>query len=745
MSERLILPLAVLIVTAICADVARTDEQPVTVELPPPVAEKVDFARDVQPIFVQHCQTCHGPDKSEGGLRLHRRDDALSGGDSGKEIEPGKSADSRLIQLVSGADPDRLMPPEGERLTAKEISILRAWIDQGAQWPFESDSKTSKGASHWSFQPIKPHTPPTVQNTAWVRNSIDAFVLARLEAEGIQPSPEADRTTLIRRLSLDLLGLPPAPADVAEFVADTRPDAYEKLVDKLLASPHFGERWGRHWLDLARYADSDGFDNDDFRPNAWRYRDWVVEALNRDLPFDQFTIEQLAGDLLPNANFTQKLATGFHRNTPHTTESGVDQQEFRALTLADRVNTTGAIWLGLTVACAQCHSHKYDPLTQREYFSLYSFFNNADDTPLEISEGIKAQVLTQSSTPRGTYVHMRGDYRNRGPDVQPGTPAVLPPLSSPGTAAVIPTRLDLAHWLVDPANPLTARVTANRWWSYLFGKGLVATIDDFGTQGTLPSHPELLDWLAAEAIRLGWSQKQMIRLVVGSATYRQSSAVRLDLTERDPENRLLARQNAFRLEGEIIRDVTLAASGLLNTTIGGPAFFPKLPPEATQHVKGWTTSDGPALYRRSLYIAVKRGLQYPMLTIFDAPDPHLMCAKRERSNTPTQALMALNDELFFASAQAFAGRILQEGSGSTADLLRLGYRICMAREPNPEELACLEQLHQKQLELLQADPDAAQAMAGNLAKSTGMKAAPAAAWVGVSRVLLNLDEFLNRE
>lgn len=740
-------PAALLVFLGACTlTLAQDSDRPV--ELPAPASDKIDFVRDVSPILSRHCHACHGADKSEGGLRLHRREDAFTGGDNGKEIEAGKSAESRLIQLVSGIDPDRWMPPEGERLSAQEVGILRAWIDQGAEWPAETDGLQGSAASHWSFKPPQRVPLPTVQNAAWSRNPIDAFVLARLESEGIEPSPEADRTTLIRRLSLDLLGLPPAPGDVTEFVADTRPDAYERLVDRLLASPHFGERWGRHWLDLARYADSNGFDNDEPRPDAWRYRDWVIDAINRDLSFDQFTIEQLAGDLLPDASFAQQLATGFHRNTPISTEAGLDQQEFRAATVADRVNTTGAIWLGLTVACAQCHSHKYDPLTQREYFSLFSFFNNADDVAIEGPDGIKAQVVRQSGNPYATYVHLRGDYRSRGPDVQPGTPAVLPPMTIKGPSqptAPLPTRLDLAQWLMNPANPLTARVTVNRWWKHLFGRGLVSTLDDFGTQGSPPSHPELLDWLATETIRLGWSQKTMIRLIVGSSTYRQSSAVRLDLAERDPENHLLARQNCFRLEGEIVRDMTLAASGLLNLAIGGPAFYPRLPPEATQNTKWWKSESGPQLYRRGIYIAVQRGLQYPMLTVFDAPDPHVMCAQRDRSNTPLQALTALNDELFFECAQALGARILREQSGGTADRIRYGYRICLARDPNADEVACLEQLYEAQQELLRADLNAARTIAGKPPETAETDAVAAAAWVGIGRTLLNLDEFLNRE
>jgi hypothetical protein len=529
--------------------------------LRPPLAradDPIDFDRQVRPILAANCLKCHGAGKQKGGLRLDDAAAARDGGNSGKVIVPGKAAESKLYRAVAGLDADAKMPPEGKPLAAADVATLRAWIDQGAKWGTTEASggrqpPVSVASNHWAFQPVKR---PAVPGTRYpVLNPIDAFVRKRLEAEGLTPSPEADKATLCRRLHLDLTGLPPSPADVDEFLNDTSPDAYEKLVGRLLASRHYGERWGRHWLDLARYADSDGYEKDTGRPFAWRYRDWVINALNRDLPFDRFTIEQLAGDLLPGSTDEQKIATGFHRNTLTNKEGGVDQEEFRVAAVADRVNTTGTVWLGLTVGCCQCHDHKYDPFSQREYYQLAAFFNSDREVDLpvplpgeaaelkkrqaafdvkkaELQKAVdeakekklpaaelkkrekaladhakaapaatKAQTLALGPA-RPTHVLVRGDFLRKGVEVKPGTPAVLPSLKSPGM--VIPglgaTRLDLARWLVAADNPLTPRVVANWVWGKYFGRGLVATPEDFGTQGQKPSHPELLDWLASEFV-----------------------------------------------------------------------------------------------------------------------------------------------------------------------------------------------------------------------------------------------------
>lgn len=583
-------------------------------------------------------------------------------------------------------------------------------------------------SDHWSFQHPLRRAAPHVENAVWAKNPIDAFVLSQLESAGIPPAAEASGPMLVRRVYLDLVGLPPTAEQIQAFLADPAGDAYERLVERLLASPHFGERWGRHWLDLARYADSNGFDNDEPRPEAWRWRDWLIGALNRDLPFDEFTMLQLAGDLLPDAAFPGQLATGFHRNTPNNTEGGVDREEFRVRTVADWVDTTGAVWLGLTVGCAQCHSHKYDPLSQREYFGLFAFFNNVDEAQAEIPGGGQAAVLARAATPRETRIHRRGNFLDPGEPTSPGTPAILHSFTPRDPAQ--PDRLDLAHWLFDPANPLTARVAANRIWQHLFGRGLVATVDDFGTQGERPSHPELLDWLANDLIDGGWSQKRLIRRIVSSATYRQTSA-RVDLNDRDPENRLLARQSRFRVEGEILRDLALASAGLLSPRIGGPSYAAI---EADQNAGSLQQQ------RRGMYLFVQRALPDPILSTFDLPDSHVACTRRDQSNTPLQALVTLNDPFFFRCARGLGLRIVRDRpTADVGERIDHAMRVCLARPPDETELARLRLLYDDQLAICRQLPDSATTLVGNESLPE------AAAWIGVARVLLNLDEFMTRQ
>jgi hypothetical protein len=1017
--------------------------------LPPPASKDVDFDTDIRPIFEKFCLKCHGADKQLSGFRLDREGEALRGGDAGAAFEPGKSDESLLIKYVAGLDPDVVMPPEGEKLTSKQIGLLRAWIDQGANWGEERENtRQGAGSDHWSFQPARRPAEPAVRREEWVRTPIDRFVLSRLEAENIAPAPEADRRTLIRRLSLDLLGLPPAPADVEAFVADARADAFEQLVDRLLASPHFGERWGRHWLDLARYADSDGYEKDRPRPHAWRYRQWVIDAINRDLPFDQFTIEQLAGDLLPGATLDQKIATGFHRNTLTNTEGGVDQEEFRVAAVVDRVNTTAGVWLGLTLGCAQCHTHKYDPLTLREYYGMFAFFNQgqevdipaplpdeatayaraqgayeeahapfqkaiaafeANELParqtaweqsldrsklvgwhvleletvasahgvkfakqedgsylvsgpnpavdtytittrpgdlsgitafrlevlpdphlpahgpgrvahgnfvlsefrvtaragsgepanvalkgsladysqpgwpvaaaldgnpktgwgvapqfgkphsavfetvenaggpvtvltltfdqqygsqhtigrfrlsattaprpvpveglpddllpiLAIAEaertpeqrtkltayyasidaglamlreaeakhagtapkppGTLAQTLTDISPPRKTNIHIRGDFLRKGDEVPPHTPAVLPALA--GADGRNPGRLELARWLVARNNPLTPRVTVNRIWKHLFGQGLVTSLEDFGTRGEKPSHPRLLDWLAVEFMEPSavspaladsathtkgtpWSVKSLIRRIVNSATYRQSSRPRAELVERDPKNVLLARQNRFRVEAEVLRDVYLASSGLLAPRVGGPSVRPRQPAGVSELTYAgsakWVESTGPDRYRRGLYTWFQRTSPYPMLMTFDAPESNVTCTRRERSNTPLQALTLLNDPVFHECAQALGRRMMREQPADLAGRLKRGFALCVARPPTEPELGRLLQLFGSFHQAAAAEPSSAAHLAGE-PKLAGPELIDTAATIAVARILLNLDETVTRE
>jgi hypothetical protein len=644
-----------------------------------------------------------------------------------------------------------------------EIGILRAWIDQGATYPKQSTPTTRASRStHWAFQPLRPSTVPFVVDRAWVGNGLDTFVLARLEKEKIAPSPQADRLTLLRRVYLDLIGLPPSSGEIDDHLADPRLDAYERLVDRLLASPHYGERWGRHWLDLARYADSDGYEKDSARPHAWRYRHWVIEALNADLPYDQFTIEQLAGDLLPGATTEQKVATGFHRNTLTNREGGVDREQFRVEAVVDRVNTTARVWLGLTMGCAQCHDHKYDPLSQREYYQLFAFFNSdvEVDIPAPVigttalppppAKGKKvslapARVMAQTMAlgkTRRTNVLIRGDFLRPGVEVHPGTPEVLSVLSVKES----PTRLDLARWLVDPSNPLTARVTVNWVWHKLFGRGLVATLDDFGIQGEKPSHPELLDWLASKLIHRQWRLKALLRLIVTSATYRQSSHVRPDLLVRDPYNVLLARQARQRLEAEVLRDVALTSSGLLVRTIGGPSVRPPQPAGVSELTYAdsarWVESKGADRHRRGLYTWFQRTSPFPMLLTFDAPDGNLCCVRRERSNTPLQALTLLNDTVFVESARGLANRVLAESPSDPSARLRYAFRLCTSRRPTTPELVRLRQLHDELNVLCKENEASAKKLAGD---GIAADAVEAATWVALARVLLNLDEVVTRE
>lgn len=954
--------------------------------------EPVDFQRDIRPILSNHCFKCHGPALQKSKLRLDNRDHAIKM----SAIVPGKIDESEMLRRVVADESERMPPPKaGDPLSDKQVALLKKWIEQGAEY-----------TPHWVFVKPRQQPLPKVKNTQWTKNAIDHFVLARLEKDGLTPSPEADRATLIRRLSLDLLGLLPSAKEVDDFITDSSPNVYEKLVDRILESPHYGERQARHWLDLARYADSNGYTIDGKR-SIWPWRDWVIGAFNRDLPFDQFTMQQLAGDLLPKAKAEHIIATGFHRNTSFNEEGGTNPEQFRVERTVDRTNTTGTVWLGLTVGCAQCHTHKYDPITHKEYFQLYAFFNSMEEPklPLPTAEqakrlaelnaelakakalpppakkskeelakllselekethggwrmlypkmvtseqgampaaledrsvlvsgkggapdtytmhsvapetgtitAIRLEALTHPSlpnngpgrasngnfvlnklvfetdgvphrffkaladhsqkgydvnevvrdggkgwavnsddpkqrnvdrqaifflekpydvregqafeltlgfaqTPRGynlgrfrisvtfassrflelplaaqqivlmdpekrnpkdmdrlqevlskvptasakiaqlqkeikvlenqvdttlilrelgksrtTNIQKRGDFLAPGEVVEPGVLSVLPPLAVKDRR---PTRLDLARWLVSPENPLTARVVINRIWQQYFGKGIVETENDFGIQGALPTHRELLDWLALEFMNptasrerkrsQPWSMKHMHRLIVTSATYRQSSKMRSDLSQKDPQNKLLGRQNRLRLEAEIIRDAALTASGLLTRKIGGAGVYPPQPPEIfafTQSKHPWPESTGPDRYRRGMYTFIWRQSQHPLLTTFDAPDAQTACTRRTRSNTPLQALHLANDPTFIEMAQGLAGRMVKEGPDDDVGRIAHGFKLCFARVPSPEEQSRLIRYLSEQR---QANRDQA--------------------WTMLARVLLNVDEFVTRE
>ncbi|MFO1438699.1 MAG: PSD1 and planctomycete cytochrome C domain-containing protein [Verrucomicrobiaceae bacterium] len=659
-------------------------------------AHAVDFTRDVRPILASKCYACHGPDEEsrEADLRLDM---------------PAEHFDTKtFLERITTSDPDDVMPPpkSPKPLTTAEKDVLRQWIAAGAKYE-----------PHWAFQPIQRSTS---------HHDIDSFIRIELKKHGLQPAPRANASPLIRRLYLDLIGLPP-PSDST----DLTDEKYAALVDRLLADPRFGERWGRHWLDMARYADSNGFLGDGLRPNAYRYRDWVIQAFNDDMPYDEFTIQQIAGDLTD-----APAGTGFHRNAALNTEAGVDKEEARYQNLVDRVNTTARVWMGLTIGCAQCHTHKYDPITIRDYYSFYAFFDNTEDRD---DTKTKAPLLAEvSKDRRQTYIHLAGDYTRRGPNVMPATLSALP-------AQAGNTRLELAKWIISPQNPLTARVAVNHIWSKLFGYGLVRTPDDFGTSGEAPSHPELLDHLATEFMRTGWSRKQLIKRIVMSETYRQVSHDPPDQSyQTDPLNRLLSHQNRVRLDAEVLRDSALSVSGLLKPSIGGPSFRPPLPEDVFDvgRSSNWQASPGDEIYRRSLYIITLRSVLYPTLTTFDAPDAADACVRRERSNTPLQALTMMNDGVFVEAAQALALRALREGPNHLDKL----FRIVLNRKPRPEELSRLQTFHDEQKARVQkSGPSALQVLGAHQKAISPAQATEAATLVAVARVLMNLDEFINRE
>jgi len=1004
-----------------------------------PGDQKVDFLLEIRPIFQTSCYSCHSATNTSGLLRLDDKKAAMKGGSSGAVITPGDGKTSRLMQCILGERGLARMPMGGPPLTDKQIALIRAWIDQGGVWPDESPPfAPPQPQKHWAY--IKPvrNAAPQVKNAVWVRNAIDRFILARLESEGLKPSPEASKEKLLRRVSLDLTGLPPSIQELDDFEADADPQSYEKAVDRLLASPQYGERWARPWLDLARYADTNGYEKDKRRV-MWKYRDWVINAFNSDMPFDQFTIEQIAGDMLPNATISQKIASGFHRNTLLNQEGGVDPEEARWETIIDRVNTTAAVWLGSTLACAQCHDHKYDPISQRDYYRFFAFFDNVEYNietnsganvterwakeptlqlptpeqavrrdeihkeiallesriktvtpelnseqsrwesevaaasnqwlaiePIEFGSSggaelerlpdnsllargagqpedtytikgraalsgitaIRIEALPDPSLPRGgpgrdpygnfslqgievevgsalepskktplvfasvrsdegkedllkrawsidatkdevrlprqavfitktpfgypggtlieirlkhkgkqrqsigrlrvsitssanpesivnvsaplrpvlmkasvnrtqeqnndlseyfltmapslrpvrqrlkelresladlriataevmaerrsferpsTYLRIRGGYNTRGEKLFAATPAFLHPM--PETE--MPNRLGLARWLADPENPLVARVTVNRFWEQFFGRGLVEASEDFGAQGTKPSHPELLDWLATEFMRNKWSVKSLLRLIVTSSTYRQSSGVSRELLEKDPYNRLLGRGPRFRMEAEMVRDAMLAASGLLNRKVGGPSVFP-LQPEGIWNTPysddRWQTSAGEDRYRRSLYTFVRRTSPHPAMTAFDAPSREVCTLRRPRTNTPLQALTTLNDEAFFEAARALAKWIINETPSDPRSRAARAFRITTSRRPREAEVKRVIGLYEAEITRFTKDVKAAKALLNDYAKTLDdSQSAEMAAWTMVANVLLNLDESLTKE
>lgn len=756
-------------------------------------AVKVDFARDVRPILSRNCFSCHGPDsvQRKAKLRLDVKADVFADRGGWSAVVAGKVSESEIISRITSHDKAEAMPPGGpeKRLKPEEIATLTNWISQGAQW-----------RNHWAFEKPVETSPPGSSNYRWGKNAIDSFILQRLHSAKITPNPEADKNTLIRRLSLDLTGLPPTADQISEFLADTEADAYDRLVERLLASPSYGERWARIWLDMARFADTRGYEKDRSRP-MWRYRDWVISAMNQDLPYDQFTRDQLAGDLVLGNTPEQRLATAFHRNTLTNEEGGTDDEEFRSAAVKDRVDTTMQVWMGLTFGCAKCHSHKYDPISQSDYYKFYAFFNQTadndrgDESPFEsfpntvqvleiklLDQEItsmaekfnigppkkadfdrlkslhdkKNQILEACRTPiyqelsekarRPTKIHQRGNFLDPGADVSAGTPESFPKLKT-GLPA---NRLGVAAWLFDDENPLTARVAVNRHWAAFFGQGLVSTPEDFGSQGQSPSHPELLDYLAVTFRETGWSFKSLCRLIVKSATYRQASSVSLESAKLDPSNILLGRFPRIRLEAEMIRDSALRASGLLSPKMFGPSVMPYQPDgiwRSTYNTDKWVTSPGEDKHRRGLYTFIKRTSPYPAMLTMDAPSREICSIRRITTNTPLQALITLNDTVYIEAAQALARRMYQYGNRNDVDQkIAYGLHLTLGRPAKSNELKILAALYQDRLAFYKTDQKSAQSMSTNPLGPLpeGFQMDEVASLTNISNVILNLDEFLTK-
>jgi hypothetical protein len=736
------------------------------VSLPPLFAGELVFNRDIRPILSENCFSCHGFDekKREAKLRLDTPEGALGKAESGAVVvKPGDLKGSELWTRVNSTDKDEIMPPpkSHKALAAADKEKLRRWIEAGA--PFEK---------HWAFvPPVRPTMPEIENRKSRIENPIDAFIFLRLKREGLVPAMAADRERLLRRVSFDLTGLPPTPEELDAFLADQKPGAYERQVDRLLASPRFGERMAVRWMDVARYGDTNGYLHD-VRRTGWPWRDWVIKAFNDDLPFDRFVIEQVAGDLLPDAKPEQVLATAFCRNHLITVEGGTIAAEYLNEYAADRVQTVGTAFLGLTFNCCRCHDHKFDPLKQEDFYGLQAYFNSITEKHAENNKApaypplietasplapagpkAKVMVMQEAATPTPTFVLSRGQYdlpdRKRPASRRP--PEVLG-VPLPGAPE---NRLGLAQWLVSPQNPLLARVTVNRLWQQFFGAGLVRSVDDFGMQGDYPTHPELLDWLAVE-FRAGpkpWSVRHIVRQIVTSATYRQSSRIVAEVAAKDPENRLLARFPRQRLSAEEIRDQAIFAAGLLSEELGGEPVFPYQPAglweeraNGSSNTRVYKRSDGRALYRRSLYTFWKRTAPPPLMAIFDAPDRTACAVRRTATNTPLQALAALNEEQGLESAKLLAARTLQESTATPARLTSM-FRRVTGRTPAEADLGTLSRGLDTLLARYRAAPDDAAALLrqGATPAPADLDAAELAAWMLLANTMLNLDATLVRD
>lgn len=729
--------------------------------------EQVDFNLHVRPLLSDRCFACHGPDanKRESGYRLDTEEGAymaLKDKPGIFGIVPGNTEKSEVVKRIFSENPDEVMPPPASNLTLtdSEKKLLSRWIVQGAKWK-----------KHWSFIPVEKPKTPTATN--WVQNDIDTYVARKFEEKGFSPSARATKERLLRRASFDLTGLPPADELRASFMADKSPDAFEKAVDQLMDSPAYGEHMATGWLDLARYSDTHGY-QDDLERIMWPWRDWVIKAFNENMPYNKFVTWQLAGDLLPNPSKEQILATAFNRNHKITQEGGVIAEEYRIEYVTDRTNTFGKAFMGLTLECAKCHDHKYDPISQKEFFSVFSFFNSVPEKgrieygeipepKIKITEtdlngilkfvnasnfkgdDLSLMVMQDSARNRPTYVLNRGQYDAHGEQVYPTAPAAISPFGD----ELSKDRMGLAKWLFSKDNPLTARVTINRIWQSFFGTGLVDTPGDFGNQGSLPSHPELLDYLAYDFVESGWDIQALQKKIVLSAAYQQSSKVTEDLLERDPTNKWLTRGPRHRMSFEMIRDNVLAVSGLLNAEVGGPSVKPYQPAglwaETTSGVglTNYQTDTGDALYRRSLYTFWKRTVPPPAMITFDASSRDLCEVDRQKTNTPLQALVMMNDPQILEASRVLAYKVLTTHEAND-QRLNFAFEKILGRSPSPEEKSVLKSFLDSEQKRFKAAPEQAKTYLSIGQYPQEIESPEAAAYMSLINTIFNLDEAISK-
>ncbi|HEY4155542.1 MAG TPA: PSD1 and planctomycete cytochrome C domain-containing protein [Puia sp.] len=736
--------------------------------------EEISYNFQVRPILSDKCYACHGPDanKRKAGLRLDLPGEAfkaLKDNPDAHALVPGDPFHSELYLRVSSKDSSEMMPPPSSNLslTPEEIAILKKWISQGAKYQ-----------KHWAFTPPKQSALPKIEDKSWVRNEIDYFIQDKLAQKGLKPNPEADRERLLKRICLDITGLPPSLEMMDQFSADTSSGAYEKMIDRLLQSPAYGEKMAVHWMDLARYADSHGYQDDNYR-TQWPWRDWVIHAFNENMSYKQFVTWQLAGDLLPNANGEELLATGFNRNHKITEEGGAIDEEYRVEYVTDRTNTFGRAFIGVSLECAHCHDHKYDPFSQKEYYQMFAFFNNVQERGLESTVGgpetyakkplmeitkddlkgilsfvnktdtnkLIVSVMGDSNKVRPTYVLKRGQYDSHGDTVEPGTPkAILPFGDYPKN------RLGLAEWLFDKRNPLTARVFVNQVWQELFGRGIVKTASNFGAQGELPSHPELLDWLSVDFVNHGWDIKYLVKKIMMSAAYRQSAVISPEKLKADPENMYLSRGPRFRLPAEFIRDLVLSSSGLLVKTLGGPSVKIYQPAglwEASTSGRGilatYIQDHGQSLYRRGLYTFIKRTLAPPSMILFDASNRDQCEVKRSKTNTPLQALVMLNDPTVLEASRVLAGKLLAEPTG-VDDKIEKAFRLIVCRRPEAKEKQLLKEYYTDQLQSFTAQKQNARKLlaVGEYPQNKKLDPVSQAAMMEVITTIYNLEETITK-